>query len=274
MSDRIRAAEEQLPESPPAPESPPPLPASPPSPVPDSPPPERPEQPPAREAETLPTEPPMPLELQKRWDRLTWEKYDYKRRAEEAERLIQTWQEEQRRPQLPPGQTDPKQEALEQFRAEQTMREFNAACNEVYRKGRHEFGEAMDEAKRALDAVGWGGRPDALAAIAALPDGHRVYRELASDLDNASRVLSLSPMAMAVELARMAVSGATPRDTAGQGSDGAGASTPPVPVTRAPEPLRTVGGTSRTAPVPLDKTSMADFIRRRDSEERRSRIMR
>ena len=53
---------------------------------------------------------------------------------------------------------------------------------------------------------------------------------------------------------------------------------PPVslpPVTHAPAPLRTLGGSSRAGPVPLEKTSMADFIRRRDAEERsRSRISR
>ena len=64
------------------------------------------------------------------------------------------------------------------------QQEFNRQCNEVFRKGQQEYGGEFDDAVRSLNAVGYGNRPDALAAIAAMPEGHRVYRALASDLDD------------------------------------------------------------------------------------------
>jgi hypothetical protein len=253
-----------------------------PKPAPPPPAPEPPPPPPAREAEpegeperaapleSKPEEEPsLPPEFQKRLDRATWEKYEARRQADElAQRLAEIQREQQRA--RTGGQADPVETAKEQLRAEAREREFNAACNEVARKGNEEYGSEFGDAVRSLNAVGWGNRPDALAAIASLPDGHHVYRSLAADLDNAARVLSLPPMMMAMELARMSqrVAAAAANGEAGEPR----ATTRSL--TRAPDPLRTVGGTSRAAQVPLEKTSMSDFIRRRDAEERRSRIMR
>lgn len=293
MSGRIRSEEEpqQQPLPPPAPLEQPRAAPQEPTQAPERP--AAPPQPPAAETPPAPSqeaaegqqaegegEPPPSPEVKKRIDRLTWEKYEARRQADElAQRLAEI---ERRQTQRPDGQADPVETAKNELRQEAQQQEFNRACNDVYRRGQQEFGAEMDDAVRALNAVGYGSRPDALAAIAQLPDGHRVYRALASDLDNASRVLGLPPMAMAVELARMAI-GAAPGAGGGvaavaQAAPGvaqAAPGTPPPAVTRAPEPIRPIGGTSRSGPVPLDKTSIADFIRRRDADERaRSRIAR
>jgi hypothetical protein len=271
MSDRIMAD---------AADDPAPLPKPPPAPPTPEPP-----APPAREAEpegssdqgalvesTPEAEPKpadLPPEFQKRLDRATWEKYEARRQADELAARLAGIQREQQRARTG-GQADPVETAKEQLRAEAREREFNAACNEVARKGNEEYGSEFGDAVRSLNAVGYGSRPDALAAIASMPDGHHVYRSLAADLDNAARVLSLPPMMMAMELARMSqrVAAAAANGEAGEPR----ATTRSL--TRAPDPLRTVGGTSRAAQVPLEKTNMADFIRRRDAEEKRSRIMR
>jgi hypothetical protein len=192
----------------------------------------------------------------------------------------QAWQEQQRR-QMLQGQAAPPDDPYERGRREEReavlVNQFNQACNTLFEKGRQEFGDAMADAVGALNAVGWGGRPDALAQLTQLPDGHRVYRQLAGDLDNAARVLSLPPMQMAMELARMS-----------RGE--AGASSPPLAEAPASpreagdvsrgtydrEPVRRIGGQSRGADRPLDhpQVSMAEYIRRRDRDERGSRIRR
>src|SRR5215468_3316993 len=225
----------------------------PPEPTPPPPPPSPPpEPPPAKEAvESPPESTPAPAaealspELQKRIDRLTWEKYEAQRRQQEAE---QRYLQEQRRQQAA-------QRGYQRAQQESATARFNEACNSLYAKGRQEFGETMDEAVRGLNAVGWGNRPDALAALASLPDGHRVYHALASNLDEAHRVLNLPPMEMAVALASM---------RSQQSSNGH--AEPRTPISRAPAPISPIGGQSRAPEKPLDKLTMREFITRRDRE--------
>jgi hypothetical protein len=282
MSGRIMA--DAADPKPPPPPDPQPDPPPPPPPAPPAAP--EPPRPPAREAsvareaepegepdeasaesqgEVKPAE--LPAEFQKRLDRATWEKYEARRQLEETQARLAQIERERAQALRPSGEPDPVETAKEQLRAEARQREFDAACNEVARKGREEYGTEFGDAVRSLNAVGYGNRPDALGAIASLPDGHRVYRSLAADLDNAARVLSLPPMMMAMELARMSQRAAPNGETNTP-------ATPLPPLTRAPEPQTPIRGTSRSGPVPLEKTSMADFIRRRDAEEKRSRIMR
>lgn len=217
-----------------------------------------------------PAEPPAPApepsaaDLQRRVDQLTREKYEARRMAENAqaraaglERQLQRPAPQQPAAYGPPGETPEAAEerAYQRYKNDDMQAKFNQACNDLFARGREEFGEGMDEAVRGLNAVGWGNRPDALTAITQMPDGHRVYRQLAGNLDNAARVLALPPMQMAVELARMSVNGAAPN-------------VPEVPVvTRAPEPIRPVGGSTRAPPKSLDKMTTAEFIRERDRAE-------
>jgi len=143
---------------------------------------------------------------------------------------------------------------------EEGKRQFDAACNRVFQAGKDEFPD-FEQAVTALAAVGAGQRFDFLAAVTQLPEGHKVYRQLASNLDEAARVLALPPMQMAVELARMEAK------LAGNGEPAAPKSLAP-PVSQAPAPIKPIGGGSRAVPSAADpKTSMADFIRIRDKEE-------
>jgi hypothetical protein len=252
-------------------------PPAPPVEQPTAPQPELPLQTPQPEADPAPAvepaegdEPPKaadPDEIKRRIDRLTREKYESQRRFDELQRQFNEFQARSQ-PQAP---QDPAREAeqrgYQRAQFERVEADFNARCNDIYHKGREEFGQEMDDAVAALTAAGWNGnRPDALAALTQLPDAHKVYHHLASDLDNAARVLALPPMQMAMELTRLAGDPATLGERAPASGD----------TTRAPPPIRPVGGNSGRRALSSDdpRLSMADFIRLRDREERRSRILR
>jgi hypothetical protein len=192
---------------------------------------------------------------------LTQEKWEAKRNAEAlAQRLA-----ELERPQPQPGQQgDPVEIAKQQLRNEQAKRDFDTACNKTFAQGKAEYPD-FDEAVKALQAVGAGQRFDFLAVVTHLPEGHKVYRQLASNLDEAARVLALPPLAMATELARLEAK------LAGSSQEPAPKSLAP-PVSNAPEPIRPIGGGSRAVPS-LEKMSMAEFIKARDKEEAERRRM-
>lgn len=256
MSDRIRLDsgedEPQRPPSTPAPEAEAPSPAS--AEAPES----------SGEASEQPAE--AAAELKARLDMLTRQKYELQRQRDEYAAMLARQQQQYADPRyqqqasgdpIEVARAEGRQQAHEQVIAQR----FNEACNGLFQKGQEEFGD-MTEAVGALNAVGYGNRPDVLAALTKLPDGHRVYRELAGNLDNAARVLSMDPMEMALELARMS-----------HGNNNVARETAP-PVSRTPPPLRPVGGNASPARKPLEKMSMAEFIRERDRTERRSRISR
>ena len=210
-----------------------------------------------------------PRSAAQRIRRLTREKYEAERRAQEAEARFRQTQQPQ---QPPPGSaSEAEQRAFQRFQAQQQEYEFAQRCNGLWDRGCAEYttGE-MTEAKAALDAVGWGNTPDALWTLTELPDGHRIYRELASDLDEAARILRLPHDQRTLALSRLS------RQEPRQQSQAEGLRNLPPPVSRAPEPHRPVSGTAARREMSLDdpRMSMAEFIRRRDREERGSRIAR
>src|SRR5215475_9123560 len=210
-------------------------------------------------------------ELKKRLDRLTFEGHQARRERDEANARLAEWQRRQQAQQQPSPDQQAEERAYQRLQQERLEADFNRDCNTLWQKGVDEYGDEMAEAKRGLDAVGWGNRPDALAALTSLPNGHRIYRELGADLDNAARILSLPPMRMAVELARLSGRDASnplnaSRETNRDQSEDRRS--------RAPQPLRPVGGNSARGERPLGEVSMAEFIRRRDRDERGSRIRR
>jgi hypothetical protein len=259
LSDRIKLDSGE--EDPQRPLSPAPAPSwdDPPAPSPETSDPQEPSgEPPPEEAAAA--------DLKARVDTLTRQKYEAQRQRDEYAQMLAQQRQYQQQPQYQQGQPpDPieaaRAEGRQQAHEQAVAARFNEACNGLFQRGQEEFGD-MPDAVGALNAVGYGNRPDVLAALTKLPDGHRVYRELAGNLDNAARVLAMDPMEMAIELAKMSRSG---NGVARETSSG---------VSRAPAPLRSVGGTAAPAAKTLDKMSMAEFIRHRDREERRSRISR
>lgn len=216
---------------------------------------------------------------EKRIRQLTREKYEAERRARDAEARWQQMQQPQR-PQPQPGQSPAdaaaEARAFDRFQAQQAAQIFNTACDNLWDEGCREYGgETMAEAKRALDAVGWGNDAYALQSLTELPDGHRIYRELAADLDNAARILRLPHNKRQIELAWLSNRGAR-GGTNREPDQGMDTNREPAPVTRAPAPIRPIGARSAPRELPLDHkdVSMAEFIRRRDKESRPSRIAR
>lgn len=215
---------------------------------------------------------------QKRFHQLTREKYEAEARARAAEQRLAMLQQPQR-PQPQPGQSPADAEAearaFDRFQAQQAAQIFNTACDNLWDEGCREYGtEGMAEAKRALDAVGWGNDAYALQSLTELPDGHRIYRELAADLDNAARILRLPHNKRQIELAWLSNRGG--RGTNREPDDGMDTTREPAPVSRAPAPIRPIGARSAPRELPLDHkdVSMAEFIRRRDRDSRPSRIAR
>lgn len=279
-SSRIRSDGPVVGASAPEPVEPPPAPAPEPTPPPvaePAPPAPEPREPPAEGHEDPP---PAGSEAddkaQKRFHQLTREKYEAEARARAAEQRLAMMQQPQR-PQPQPGQSPAdaaaEARAFDRFQAQQAAQIFNTACDNLWDEGCREYGgEQMAEAKRALDAVGWGNDPYALQSLTELPDGHRIYRELAADLDNAARILRLPHNKRQIELAWLSNRGRRDPDN---GAD-ANREPAPAPYTRAPDPIRPIGARSAPRELPLDHkdVSMAEFIRRRDRETRPSRISR
>ena len=212
-------------------------------------------------------------DYQRRIDQLTRDKYAAQR---ERDQLRAEWQEFQRRQQPPPQPGQPDRAQYERdVQQGIANRAFDQACNTLYARGREEYGAEMDDAVQALVAVGYGDIQQNPAAYLALnelaesPNGHRLYRELAGDLENAARILRMPPNMIIREIARMEA-------RLGEARTGEPPAEPQAAVSGAPDPIRRIGGRSARPPHRLDdpNMNMSDWIRERDRQERRSRIAR
>lgn len=222
---------------------------------------------PAPASETPPAPEPFPKEAQDRIDGLTRRFYEAKRLAEENERRAQIAESRLQAPapqpqQIPygaPGEREAEQRGYQRRAAEETIKTFDDRCNDLYRRGREEFGEGMDDAVRSMQAVGWGNPQHAekLGMLLRMPDNHRVYRQLASNMDNAARLLSMDIPDLALELARMSNGAAAPQPQPA----------PPAQVSRAPEPLRPIAGNAARPNKTYAQMTTAEFIRERDRRD-------
>src|SRR5215471_16884449 len=175
-------------------------------------------------------------ELKKRLDRLNFEGHQARRERDEARAQLAEWQRRQQAQQQPSPDQQAEERAYQRLQQERLQQDFDRDCNTLWQKGVDEYGDEMAEAKRGLDAVGWGNRPDALAALTLLPDRHPNYGDLVADLDNAARILPLPPIRMAVEVGRLAgLDGSNPLNASRE------TNRDPPQNSRAPAPLRPIG---------------------------------
>lgn len=241
--------------------------ALPPQPTPETPP-ASPE--PAPAPETPPAPEPFPKEAQDRIDGLTRRFYEAKRIAEENERRAQIAEsrlqqapasQPQQIPYGAPGEQEAVRRGYQQRQMEETIKTFDDRCNDLYRRGREEFGEGMDDAVRSMQAVGWGNPQHAekLGMLLRMPDNHRVYRAVSSNMDNAARLLSMDIPDLALELARMSNGAVQPQPQPQPA--------PPAQVSRAPEPLRPIAGNAARPAKTYSQMSTAEFIRERDRRD-------
>jgi len=202
------------------------------------------------ESETETTKPAKPAEwVQKRIDALTREKHEERRAREALEAQLASLQQ-----QIPENAQDavPRNE-VERLAHELVKKQsFDRTCNDVYEKGSQEF-------KDFDDVIGnfrlLGGMPtEFLEAVTQLPDAHKVLYQLGSNPEEASRILGLPPIQMAVKLAEIATKAAPVRA-----------------VSKAPSPVEPIDTGGSTDELRLDDSnlSMADWMKARQSQLKR-----
>jgi hypothetical protein len=179
--------------------------------------------------------------VQRRIDQLTREKHEEKRQREALEaqlRQLQPQTEHQPGQQMTPDQIRAEAKRLIQ------QEKFDEACNSVFDAGKKEFSAEWDSSLRTFQMLG-GAPAEFLEAVTAMDNGHKVLHALGQDPEAAERVLSLPPLRMALELARLEAKVAQ--------------ATPPKQVSKAPAPITPVGG--KSAPVePAEFGSTAEYI--------------
>lgn len=140
------------------------------------------------------------------------------------------------------------------------QKEWNDRCNSVVEAGRKEFPDFNQQVDRLKGLVDFNDRAEAQRYVslveAALDtgEGHRLIHALGQDLDEAARLMRLSPTKMAVELTKMALK-------------------PVDPVSGVPKPITPLGsrGAPHTAVEPDDpergdRLSTAEWMRRREAQ--------
>lgn len=177
--------------------------------------------------------------VQRRIDQLTREKHEEKRQREALEARLRELD--------PPAQQQPNQQITpDQIRAEAKrivqQEKFDDACNKVFDAGKAEFPD-WDASLKTFGMLG-GASPEFLEAVTSMEAGHKVLHHLGQNPEAAERLLSLPPLRMALELARL-------ESTVGQKKAPS--------VSNAPAPITPVGG--KSAPVePEEFATTADYI--------------
>ena len=143
--------------------------------------------------------------------------------------------------------------------------EFNRACNDIAAKGRADFGDtefnsrvgALRSLVNPADPREAANYNQFLSALIETGEAPRLIHQLGDDLDEASRILALSPVKMGIELAKLAAR-------------------TPEPASGAPRPIRPVGGGRQASHTAIDPTdpdradnlSTAEWMRRMDERDR------
>jgi hypothetical protein len=174
---------------------------------------------------TEPEAPKIPTSIQKRFDQLTRERHEGRRREEAMEaRLAQLTPAQAPSQQAPVGMV-PASDVRAMVEREVSQIGFVKECNLIADAGKAKFSDFQDAhtnftmLDRNMDAF--------LEGIASLGTdvGAKIYYEIGKDPDEAERILSMPPVKMAMELAKRA--NAAPK---------------PIPVSKVPDPIKPVQG--------------------------------
>jgi hypothetical protein len=250
MSDNpADAAPALAPDAAPAPDAPTDAPATE---TPPSTPPEPPADPIAPEA-AKPIE--APKWVKPAMDRLTREKHEARRALENAERerdLYKAMAEGRQPPADGATPTPPTTPAPAprhddvEIRARQLVEQekTETKLNDMISTGAREFGEAAFNDKSAiLVQLGARDAPGFMDALVTVPEGHKVVAALADDPDKLVSLLRMGPVAMGVEMGRLAAELSAPK--------------PPKPVSAAPAPVAAPVGRTQPAPDIYNTASMS-----------------
>lgn len=161
---------------------------------------------------------------------------------------------------------DIRKQARAEIEAEAATKAFNQRADEVYQAGVNAFPD-FKESIGELQMIGVLSpeRPEFLAAVMETDSPEKVLNHLGQDVDEAARLAKLPPIKQAVELAKLAVKLNTP------------APKPPKPVSRAPEPIAPITGTTQRNFDPLNEddarqmtdAEWAEAMDKRDAAKRK-----
>lgn len=204
----------------------------------------------------------QPSWAKKRIDALTREKWDAKREAAELRRQHEETQARLRALEdtlnarqttqadgTPTPLTQSDVERLAEAKASQKAAEieFNTACNTIFNDGVRQFGDFEATLGNFKD-VGGLTIPVVQAALATDDPAKALY-ELAKDRDLADRVLKLSPVKMAAELAKLALKQPKAK-----------------PTSAAPAPIQPVRGTATPVAKDPEKMTAGEWMKWREEQ--------
>lgn len=226
-----------------------------------------PEPPPAAaEEKAEEAKPPEPVPIRRDWrDRRIDQLTARLRQAEARE-----GQQPQPPQEIPTQPESPQARAVLERRAQEiaSINEFNKMCNEVAVQGQATYPDFNDRVRELVRLVDMEDQQQAgmynsfLVAAIETGQGARVIHELGGNLDEAARIMTLTPMRMMAELTRMA-------DKLVQGQQN-------PPPSSAPRPIRPIGSNrSHSAGITPDDPDRSDglatqeWMRRREEQIRR-----
>lgn len=194
---------------------------------------------PAQQSDATQQDKPKNDWVQRRIDQLTREKFEERRQREALEAQLRQYQApaDQQPGQKPMTADEIRAEAMRLIQQER----FDEACNKTFEAGKKDYPD-FEKSLRTFGMLG-GAPQEFLEAITSMEGGHKVIHHLGSNPEEAERVLSLSPLRMAMELTRIEaqVSKAAP------------------PVSKAPPPISPVGGRA-APPEPSEFGSTEEYV--------------
>jgi hypothetical protein len=174
-------------------------------------------------------------------------------------------------PFTPPGPQDIQRQINEEAQRLASQQEFNRRCNEVAEAGRRVYNN-FDQRVQRLTGLVDGNDPGQVSQYnaflsAAMETGQatRLIYDLGGDLNEASRIMALDPVKMAVELTRLSARATT--------TDQTGAPRPITPLTTGAQGQR--AAIQPDDPDSADNLSTEEWMRRREEQiaSRRQRTL-
>ena len=135
------------------------------------------------------------------------------------------------------------------------VQRLNDAANALANTGKTAYPDFNEAVSGIAQVADLSQRPDFLEAVTDLPNGHDVFYMLGKDPDEAAHILSLPPVKMALELAKLSAKAARPNK---------------VITSNAPKPITPITKTSTSSAEISDDLPMAEWLKRR-SETARTR---
>lgn len=150
-----------------------------------------------------------------------------------------------RDPNTPPSQAEFDRVVAERAELLVAQRETQARNDAWISKGNADFADFTARCNAVAD-MGAGENTAFMAAIARVPDGHKVIAALADNPAETTRILKLPPIDLALEVAALAHRAST------------AAAPAPRPTSQAPSPIRPLATAARAEPNP-ERMSEAEF---------------